>query len=99
MARIKCPKCDHWFEPTQHAPDPRPSAKYRGGGGFKKLDDTSEMPFGKHKGERMQDVPPSYLHFLWTSGANEKVSEGGVAEYISRNLDALKQENPDLIWD
>ena len=32
---------------------------------MKPLEDTDPMPFGKHKGEMMQDVPASYLHWLW----------------------------------
>jgi hypothetical protein len=30
--------------------------------------DTDAMPFGKHKGEPMQDVPARYLRWLWTEG-------------------------------
>lgn len=31
-----------------------------------KLTDTDPMPFGKYKGTPMQDVPASYLHWLWS---------------------------------
>lgn len=60
------------------------------------LTDTDPMPFGKHKGEPMQDVPASYLHYLWTNGLKD--SKASVADYIRRNLDALKQEHKDGIW-
>lgn len=64
--------------------------------GFLALQDDSLMPFGKHKGISMQDVPVTYLHWLWHNGAkNEQTS---VAIYIRTNLDALKTENKDLIW-
>lgn len=29
------------------------------------LDDMDPMPFGKHAGRPMQDVPAQYLHWLW----------------------------------
>lgn len=56
------------------------------------------MPFGKHKGELMQDIPASYLHFLWASGMKDDKQSGGVVGYIRDNLDALKQDHPDGIW-
>lgn len=62
------------------------------------LDDTSPMPFGKYRGQPMQDVPASYLHWLWTQGKSHEVKTDPVAEYINRNLSALKQEYPDGIW-
>jgi uncharacterized protein (DUF3820 family) len=54
------------------------------------------MPFGKHKGVPMQDVPASYLHYLWHNGLKHEKSN--VAEYVRKNLDALRAENADLIW-
>lgn len=63
----------------------------------KLLDDTSPMPFGKHRGEPMQDVPASYFHYLWTNGKREdKLCP--VADYIRRNLEALKLEHKDGLW-
>jgi uncharacterized protein (DUF3820 family) len=56
------------------------------------------MPFGKWKGECMQDVPASYLRYLWTNGLNSETKTNPVADYIERNLDALKKEYPDGIW-
>lgn len=55
------------------------------------------MPFGKHKGTPMQDVPAAYFHWLWTNGLkSDKTSN--VGDYIRRNLSALKREHPDGIW-
>jgi len=65
---------------------------------MKPLEDLSPMPFGKHKGAPMQDVPASYLHWLWTNGLS-KDKQSSVADYIRRNLHALKQDHPDGIWD
>lgn len=60
------------------------------------LEDLDPMPFGKYKGKPMQDVPANYLHWLWTNGKEQ--DDDPVADYIRRNLNALKKENPDAIW-
>lgn len=64
---------------------------------MKELQDTDPMPFGKHKGKLMQDVPAYYLHYLWANGAEEDM-EGEVADYIRRNKSALEKEYPNGIW-
>lgn len=56
------------------------------------LDDQSPMPFGKHKGKKMEDVPAEYL--LWLRDQNHT---GPVREYIEENLSALLKECPDYI--
>lgn len=61
------------------------------------LDDLSPMPFGKHKDKPMQDVPVYYLHWLWNNGM--KTEQSPVANYIRKNIEALKKEKEDLIWD
>ena len=60
------------------------------------LQDTDPMPFGKYKGQPMQDVPASYLHWLWLEIQHDKSSNVGA--YICRNIEALKKECPDKIW-
>lgn len=52
------------------------------------LEDDSIMPWGKHQGQEMQDVPASYLLWLYD---NEKCS-GEVKAYIEDNLDVLRKE-------
>ena len=52
------------------------------------LADESPMPFGKHKGEKMANVPASYLIWLYD---NRKCSSD-VKEYIEDNLDILQIE-------
>lgn len=62
-----------------------------------KLEDTDKMPFGKHHGVPMQDVPAGYLHYLWANGLKDD-QRSNVADYIRRNLDALKKEYNDGVW-
>lgn len=64
---------------------------------MKELTDTDSMPFGKHKGEPMQDVPARYFHWLWTE-AGLSDENNPVANYIRNNLTSLEQEYPDGIW-
>lgn len=61
------------------------------------LADTDPMPFGKHRGELMQDVPAHYLHYLWSTGMKAD-NTNPVAVYIRTNIAALKKEYPDGIW-
>jgi len=74
---------------------------------MKILTDTDWMPWGKyHLGgddpRRMQDVPADYLHYMWSNGGRSGPlcyrPTDPVAIYIRRNLEALKQEHPDVIW-
>lgn len=57
------------------------------------------MPFGKYKGTPMEQVPASYLHWLWREGKYKEVNTNDVADYIHRSLSALAQELPDAIWE
>jgi uncharacterized protein (DUF3820 family) len=57
------------------------------------LTDQSEMPFGKYKGEEMENVPASYLLWLRDSGC----SHSGVKNYIEENLAVLLSEHPDHV--
>ena len=70
------------------------------------LEDLSPMPFGKHAGAPMQDVPADYLFYLWTNGLEKKgkdqylrTDQDRVAAYIRSNLSHLEQEHPDGIWE
>jgi uncharacterized protein (DUF3820 family) len=69
------------------------------------LKDLDVMPFGQYYNSRtkMQDVPASYMHWLWTSGLKNELKarskQGKVARYIEANMSALKQEHPDGIWE
>jgi uncharacterized protein (DUF3820 family) len=57
------------------------------------MNDQDLMPFGKHKGEKMEDVPASYLLWLRDKGSFHH----GVALYIEENFTALLKECPDYI--
>ena len=61
------------------------------------LEDDSPMPFGKHRGVLMKDVPVSYLHWVWHNGLREGV--GPVKNYILSRRTDLEKEGEDLIWD
>lgn len=64
---------------------------------MKELQDQDPMPFGKYEGQLMEDVPASYLHWLWMNGKQYDIN-CPVSNYIKRNMDALKMEHPDGLW-
>jgi len=51
-----------------------------------KFTDTDIMPFGKHKGKRIVDVPDKYLLWLYFEG---KSIPEPISNYIRDNLDAI----------
>jgi len=53
-----------------------------------KLTDNDEMPWGKHQGISMANVPADYLLWLY----KENKCSDNVREYIKENLDVLKEE-------
>jgi uncharacterized protein (DUF3820 family) len=57
--------------------------------------DLSPMPFGKYQGLILQDVPASYLHYLWT---HKPISDKKLENYIERNLHNLKKDYPNGLW-
>jgi uncharacterized protein (DUF3820 family) len=52
------------------------------------MDDNSKMPFGKHVGVKMANVPPDYL--IWLYDNNKCGKE--LKTYIENNMDVLKSE-------
>lgn len=63
------------------------------------LTDNSEMPFGKFKGQEMEDVPAAYLLFIWeekkavyNAGGKMRLDEQRVMAYIEDNLVGLEKE-------
>jgi len=52
------------------------------------MNDNSVMPFGKYAGQKMANVPPEYL--LWIFENNKCSAE--VAKYIAENLEVIKSE-------
>jgi uncharacterized protein (DUF3820 family) len=59
------------------------------------LTDEDPMPFGKHKGQRMADVPASYFAWLKDQGC----AHPGVRGYIENSWSAILSELPDRIED
>lgn len=53
-----------------------------------KLTDQSPMPFGKYKGQKLEDVPASYL--IWLH--DEWHCTGPIKEYIVDNRDVLDKQ-------
>jgi len=51
------------------------------------------MPFGKHKGKNLDDVPADYL--LWLHEKSDNLN-GDLKDYIDDNLDSIKSEAADL---
>jgi len=52
------------------------------------MDDNSLMPIGKYKGDKMANVPPNYLLWLYENGN----IYGELKQYIKDNLDVIKAE-------
>jgi uncharacterized protein (DUF3820 family) len=53
-----------------------------------KLTDSSPMPFGRYRGEKMANVPARYLMWLY----DNKKCDGDVRGYIEDSMDVLKAE-------
>jgi uncharacterized protein (DUF3820 family) len=49
-----------------------------------------KMPFGKHKGKEMDDVPAAYLMWLYESDV-----KGVVHAYIENNIKGIKKQIED----
>ena len=58
----------------------------------KRLTDDDPMPFGKHKGERMEDVPADYLLFIFEKGS----CTAAVSEYCRNCYDVLKKQAKEI---
>jgi len=56
------------------------------------------MPFGYFKGQRFDQVPAGYLHFVYTTFDRKRENEQ-LFKYIERSIKALEIEHPDGIWE
>lgn len=54
------------------------------------LGDEDKMPFGKHKGEKLVNIPGKYLLYIYESGISD--SNERVKAYIKENLEVIKQQ-------
>lgn len=62
---------------------------------FKKLTDETIMPWGKYKGEELQDVPAGYLVWLVSeiqSSIKRSSFQNGLVVYVEENKDVLLKE-------
>jgi len=55
---------------------------------MKALTDESPMPYGKHKGVAMANVPADYLLYMY----NQDMLTEEVSAYVEDNMDVLEQE-------
>ena len=55
---------------------------------LKKLTDNDLMPFGKHKGVKLANLPADYLFYMYD--ADELF--GAIKEYVEDNYEALEKE-------
>lgn len=62
------------------------------------LTDESPMPFGKHTGIRMGDVPGSYFAWLWGNGMARQTTSP-VHKYIVKNIENIESDAPDAIFE
>lgn len=60
------------------------------------MNDQSPMPFGKHKGKTMEEVPASYLLWLWDESVWAQ-PERDIHAYIKESMSALLKEAPNHI--
>jgi uncharacterized protein (DUF3820 family) len=56
---------------------------------MKEYADETEMPFGKHKGKKLANVPAEYL--LWLYGNADQL-DVGLKAYINANMQGLRRE-------
>lgn len=67
------------------------------------LKDSDLLWFGKHKNQRLEDVPASYLLWLWNDGLRHELQanteRGRLARHIANGMNALQRESPDTIVD
>jgi len=93
-SKVTCSKCRALnrdiSKPPPQAAVPEPCEKKE-----PCYEDDDSMPFGKYRLYKMKDVPASYLHWLWSQRplGNKKVEN-----YIANNIEALKKEHKDGIW-
>ena len=65
------------------------------------IDDSYVMPFGKHRGLKIGDVPADYLLWLWNNGLWDDngltLAQRNVHDYIRENVAATEMDAKDTI--
>jgi uncharacterized protein (DUF3820 family) len=59
--------------------------------GCNEKDAEVKMPFGKYKNDDIEDVPASYLMWLY----EKEIAKGSILQYIEENMHGLKQQIKD----
>ena len=54
--------------------------------------DLDKFPFGKHKGEFLQDIPAEYFQWIWNEFDHSDPRNKRILGYIKNNKSALEQE-------
>ena len=54
------------------------------------MTDESLMPFGKHKGKPLADVPDDYFLYLWRQPDFAANRRSELYQYIKENMDAIQ---------
>jgi hypothetical protein len=67
-----------------------------GNGDTSDEENEQKILLGKYKGTKLDEVPASYLHWLWTK--RPITASPSLEQYIKENIPALKKEHPDGIW-
>lgn len=50
---------------------------------FIPLDDDSPMPWGKYKGDKMENVPDDYLKYMYDNGKVDRQVKEYIEEYMN----------------
>jgi Putative quorum-sensing-regulated virulence factor len=70
---------------------------------FERLEESNVMPFGKHQGKLLREIPAMYFRWLWIEAHYRDISVrrevyGALADYIERHLDEFRKRTPKYEW-
>ena len=64
-------------------------------------DEDNIMHFGKYRGQRIGDIPASYLIWWWNQTGKTKTKlrteDGNLARWIKKQLRDLEKKEPDIV--
>jgi hypothetical protein len=64
---------------------------------MEKFTDQTVIAFGKYNGSKLEDIPASYLLWLWNNGMWKSKGKDPLADYIAENIRALEIDAPNII--
>lgn len=59
---------------------------------MEKFNDNTPMPFGKHKGEALINVPASYLLWYWEKNGGKLQHNSPLSVYIHENIEVIQRD-------